>query len=218
VEVEAAIERVRGERPDVVAGNRVLSVGQYYMLLIETLEKSGLCADFDGEELQVKNSNAFNDQYHVMTSQLLLQRGQKAYRSTCSPAAFPTPPPPLPETPGCSLKPSKDKACGREQSLLLAEVEGALAKLIQEHPEHFDLKDVLPGTTNFYRVVNADAYFKGVLANLNARGLCARYDGVELAVKKENRYSEQFDIWAGEEGFVRRGEGSYRVTCFPAAF
>ena len=32
-----------------------------------------------------------------------------------------------------------------------------------------------------------------------------------------NRFSEHFDVFLGE-GFVRRGEGIYRSTCWPAAF
>ena len=43
------------------------------------------------------------------------------------------------------------------------------------------------------------------------------YDGEELAVKTENGFNEQFDIFAGD-GFVRRGEGSYRSTCYPSTF
>jgi len=36
-------------------------------------------------------------------------------------------------------------------------------------------------------------------------------------VKKVNDFSEHFDIFAGE-GYIRRGPGSYRSSCFPAAF
>ena len=215
-EVEAAIDRVGAEHPNVVSGDRVLSIGQYYVFLVENLEKAGLCADFDGEEIQVKNSNAFNDQYHVMTSQLLLQRGQKAYRSTCYPAAFPTPAPPLPDTPGCSLKPSKEKACGRESPAFLAQVDAAIQKVADELPGVLDKSDIRGGP-NWYRIVNADAYLEGVVRNLNAVGLCARWDGHEMAVKNENRFSDQYDIIAGE-GYTRRGAGSYRTTCYPAAF
>jgi len=41
-------------------------------------------------------------------------------------------------------------------------------------------------------------------------------DRINVA-KKENRFSEHFDVFLGE-GFVRRGEGIYRSTCWPAAF
>ena len=49
------------------------------------------------------------------------------------------------------------------------------------------------------------------------KGYCSRFDGEEIVVKKENRFSEHFDVFLGE-GFVRRGEGIYRSTCWPAAF
>ena len=38
-----------------------------------------------------------------------------------------------------------------------------------------------------------------------------------LAIKKDNTFNEQYDIVQGD-GFVRRGAGSYRSTCYPAAF
>ena len=43
----------------------------------------GLCAAFDGEELQVKNSNDFNDQYDIELSTQHIRRGPSAYASTC---------------------------------------------------------------------------------------------------------------------------------------
>ncbi|HEU0090534.1 MAG TPA: hypothetical protein VFS78_00375 [Vicinamibacteria bacterium] len=38
------------------------------------------------------------------------------------------------------------------------------------------------------------------------KGYCSRFDGEEIV-----------DVFLGE-GFVRRGEGIYRSTCWPAAF
>jgi hypothetical protein len=73
------------------------------------------------------------------------------------------------------------------------------------------------GGNNWYRVLNVDAYADAVVRNLNAVGLCARWDGHEMAVKNANRVSDQYDILAGE-GYTRRGDGSYRSTCYPAAF
>ena len=45
----------------------------------------------------------------------------------------------------------------------------------------------------------------------------AQRDGEELVVKKVNDFSEHYDIFAGE-GYIRRGPGAYRSSCFPAAF
>ena len=77
-----------------------MSPGQFFVGVIENLDRMGLCADFDGEEIQVKGSNALNDQYHIITSNFILRRGESMYRATCFPASFPTPAPPLNPTPG----------------------------------------------------------------------------------------------------------------------
>ncbi len=52
------------------------------------LASRGLCVFDDGEELAIKNSNDFNDQYDVLTADFYLRRGDGSYRSTCRPAAF----------------------------------------------------------------------------------------------------------------------------------
>lgn len=203
-------------RDSVASGSfRVRSIGQYYVGMIENLEKVGLCADFDGEELQVKNSNDFSDQYHILTSDRYSRRGANSYRATCRPAAFPTPLPPLALTPGCDLPPSKEKACDPEAPRFLKDVDEAIEAVATEHPEYFDLSDRRNG--NWYRIVNGDAYVRAMEEALRKKGLCARYDGEEMAVKSENRVSEQFDIYLSE-GYTRRGSGSYRTTCYPAAF
>jgi hypothetical protein len=43
------------------------------------------------------------------------------------------------------------------------------------------------------------------------------WDGEELAVKKTNDFSDQYDILTFEN-FIRRDHGSYRATCTPAWF
>ena len=52
---------------------------------------------------------------------------------------------------------------------------------------------------------------------LLAKGVCARWDGEELNVKTNNVSSENYDILTAK-GYMRRGDGSYRVTCYPAYF
>ena len=52
-DVEDAIDTLRGEQPGIFEGNQVLNVGAYYVGLIKILDRKGLCADFDGEELGV---------------------------------------------------------------------------------------------------------------------------------------------------------------------
>ena len=56
-----------------------------------------------------------------------------------------------------------------------------------------------------------------MVESMIAKGYCSRFDGEEIVAKKENSFSEHYDVFLGE-GFVRRGEGTYRSTCYPAAF
>jgi hypothetical protein len=222
-QVDAAIEQLARDQPQVFdfndvngpGGYRVRSVGQYYVGVIENLEKAGFCADFDGEELQVTTSGSSSEQIHIMTSDKYVRRGANSYRVTCYPAALPTPKPNLPQTPGCSLAPSKEKACDRESSKFLKEVDDAIEQVAKEHPEFFNLGD--RRNENWYRIVNGDAYINGVVQALTKKNLCARFDGNEIQVKGENRVSEQFDVYF-QDGYTRRGDGSYRASCYPAAF
>jgi hypothetical protein len=219
-ELNAAIDQTINENPRIVenagGGLLVRSPGQLYVGIIEKLDARGICATFDGEELQVKNSNAFNDQYHLITSAFLLRRGESSYRATCSPASFPTPAPPLVSTPNCPIAGSRSLTCTRETNQYLGHVEEALRIVEREHPEIFDFTRSAPGT-NWPRVVNGEAYIRFVLEAITRLGYCAVYDGEELAIKRTNQFNEQYDIWSGE-GFSRRGEGSYRATCYPATF
>lgn len=219
-QVNAAIDQLIREEPGVFnlnepggEGFRIVSIGQYYVGLVNRLDRMGLCADFDGEELQVKADNNFNDQYDVESSSGFVLR---AYKSTCYPASFPKVLGTPPSTAGCSLPGSREKACGRETPRLVGPLEAAIDRVMREHPEYFNPGDTQPGT-GFVRIVNPDAYFRDLTAALTTGGMCAFYDGEEMAIKNQNTFSEQYDLFGGE-GYARRGEGSYQVTCYPAAF
>jgi len=54
----------------------------------ELITKNGICGHYDGEELAVKNTNSFNDQYDIFTSDGYIRRQFGSYRSTCRPAWF----------------------------------------------------------------------------------------------------------------------------------
>jgi len=217
-QVDDGINTVVARHPEIfnlndeagAGGFRVLSRGRFYVYLIDALNSTGLCADFDSAEMQVKNSNDFNDQYAVMVSSDHIRRGISSYRSTCYPAAFPTPIPGYPDNNGCALPPSLEKACGRETAVYQADVEGAIDQLYTEHPEFFDFRRHLPGT-DWPALVNQDGYVSAMIQKMKAKGYCARHDE-ELAIKKDNTFNEQYDIVQGD-GFVRRGAGSYRSTC-----
>src|SRR5262245_3879973 len=59
-EVQAAIDELVAEKPQIFVhtelGLQVVSTGQFYVGIIEKLDKKGLCAGFDGEEVGIKSS------------------------------------------------------------------------------------------------------------------------------------------------------------------
>ena len=96
-DVEAAVEQVLRERPalfDLGDPNnpRVRDSAGYYAAVLQSLRASGFCANYDGAEVQVKNTNDFSEQYDVLLSDGALRRGAGAYRLTCQPASFPLDP------------------------------------------------------------------------------------------------------------------------------
>ncbi len=224
-DVERAIDEVVRDQPGIfnldeqigAGGFRVRSSGQFLVAMIDKMDKKNLCAHFDGEELQVKDSNAFNDQYHLITSAGHLRRGDSSYRATCYPATFPEARPLPGLVPGCSLPPSREITCGREDGAFLAAVDAAVEKVGREHPEVFDKNRVQPGSANWWKILDVDRFVVHMVDALRAAGFCAHFDGEEIQVKNQNKSSEHFDVETSA-GFVRRGEGSYRSTCYPAAF
>lgn len=95
-ELNAAIAEVQNEVPELFDFNdwqsglsyRVLDRERYHAEVVARLEKMGFCAVWDGEEVGVKNTNDFNEQYQVMTSLNYVRWGGGAYRSTCFPSWF----------------------------------------------------------------------------------------------------------------------------------
>jgi hypothetical protein len=97
-EVEAALDAVVRENPHWFdlndtrggCGNcyRVVKPDEYVNRVAELVTQNGICGFYDGEELAVKSSNAFNDQYDIYTSDGYIRRQFGSYRSTCYPAWF----------------------------------------------------------------------------------------------------------------------------------
>jgi hypothetical protein len=224
-DVDTAINQLVKQEPDIFdlneqlgdGGFKVVSNGRFYVGVMRNLQAMGFCANFDGEEMQVKNTNDFSDQYHIMISSGHVRRGASSYRATCYPAAFPVGGTGLPgQRKDCDLPPSREIACGREQPSFLNDVDQAIQALAQKHPTMFDFNDTQSGT-DWFKVVNVQGYIDGMISEMRAKGFCAKFDGEELVVKKENTYTDHYDILTGDD-HVRRGEGSYRVSCYPAAF
>jgi hypothetical protein len=217
--VDRAIRTLQAEQPSIFDGDQVLSAGAYYVGLIKLLDRQGLCAVNDGEELAVTDRASSNEQFHVLTSQNRARFGPQSYRTTCSPSAVPIPPGPLAPSPaGCSLAPSREVACGREpQSRFIGDVSASIEQVMKDKPELFDYSDLAAGT-GMPAVKNLAAYQAAVVGSLAKKGYCAKDDGEELAVKQgSNTFSEQFDV-NYQDKYVRMGSGIYRASCYPAAF
>ena len=214
-DVEEAIDTLRGEQPGLFEGNQVLNVGAYYVGLIKILDRKGLCADFDGEELGVTNTRDYSDVFDVQTSKNEVRR---FYVGTCYPALVPiSRGTPAPSPAGCSLPPSKEIACGREaDGRFHGDVEGGISQLLKSRPELFDLADVNPGT-DWPRVKDMSAYHAAMVSHLSSKGYCAVFDGEEIQVKRTNDFTEHYDVNYSDK-YIRTGSGIYRGSCYPAAF
>lgn len=96
-EVESAMDQLYREEPGLFdqrktrgCGNCFLVVNpnRYVQRMAELMAERSLCGHYDGEELAVKKSNSFNDQYDILTSDMYVRRQLGSYRSTCYPAWF----------------------------------------------------------------------------------------------------------------------------------
>ena len=150
--------------------------------------------------------------------------------STPPVTSAPQPTPPTPPTGGgggvgasCALgKGDVNAECAKTSSKLLGALHGAMDLLVQQHPELFDKRDESGTGTGQFRVLDKEAYLRGLVANLVAAGYCAERDPDDgnyerILVKNENGFSENFDVLAGSGPHMRRG-GSYFETCTPANF
>ena len=135
------------------------------------------------------------------------------------PGATPTPPPPRGS--GCGLPAGTGSGanCPYQSASFQSDVERAIDNTIRDYPGLFDKRDDrCPSLGNGCpRILDADGYWNAVTTEMQRLGYCATNDGEELAVKNTNSINDQYDVYNGE-GFVRRGSGAYRSTCYPAWF
>jgi hypothetical protein len=96
-DVESAIDQLVRDEPGIFDLKRTRGCGECYFLkdpdrfsrrMAELMPERGLCGFYDGEELGVKGTNAFNDQYDIVTADMFVRRLGGSYRSTCYPAWF----------------------------------------------------------------------------------------------------------------------------------
>jgi len=100
---------------------------------------------------------------------------------------------------------------------LLPQLDAAIDTLVAQKPQIFNLNDAQPGGA--YRIKDVDAFYAGVIANLQAAGLCSQpsYGRDSLWIKENNSYSENYNVVTPRD-YMERGPRSYNVTCTPANF
>jgi hypothetical protein len=93
-DVQGAIKQLIQEQPKIFVKRGcedcydVTDPGAYLSGVVGQLARRGYCAIYDGEELAVKNTNDFNEQYDILSSSNSVRSGGESYRSTCRPAWF----------------------------------------------------------------------------------------------------------------------------------
>jgi hypothetical protein len=93
VYVNTAIENVIAQKPELFDFSNHLGEGswkvrdrqRYIDAVVMAIHAQGICAKDDNEEIAVKNTNDFNEQYNIWTSGGYVRR---AYITTCVPAQF----------------------------------------------------------------------------------------------------------------------------------
>ncbi len=94
--VDQAITKVTQQQPSLFEFNLktcencylVKDQSAFVSAVMRNLSNAGYCSTYDGEELGVKNSNSFNEQFDILVSSGHIRRGGGSYRSTCSPSWF----------------------------------------------------------------------------------------------------------------------------------
>jgi hypothetical protein len=95
-EVEAALDAVTDAFPEIFDFTDtkcencylVRDPGRYFDAVIQQLNRQGLCTDGVREELGVKSSNDFSEQYDILLASGHMRRAPSAYRGVCRPAVF----------------------------------------------------------------------------------------------------------------------------------
>jgi hypothetical protein len=91
--VNTAIENVIAEQPHLFDFSDSLAPGswrvrdrqRYVDAVVAAIHAQGVCAKDDNEEIALKNTNDFNEQYNIWTSGGYVRR---SYITTCFPAQF----------------------------------------------------------------------------------------------------------------------------------
>jgi len=149
----------------------------------------------------------------------------------CSSGSSPTTPPttsptttvapgptPTPGIAGCPQGYGSARfTCQGDWPSLLPNIDVAIDKLVEERPGLFDTSS--PAGTGGFLIYDVEAFYAGVIANLQAQGLCAQRDfqGERVEVKQTNEWSENYDMVSSQQR-IRRGVATYINSCTPANF
>ena len=66
----------------------VLDRARYHNAVVKNLHAQNVCAIVELEEIAVKTTNAFNEQYNIWISDGHIRKGPRAHITTCFPATF----------------------------------------------------------------------------------------------------------------------------------
>jgi hypothetical protein len=94
--VENAIQKTIQEHPELFDFNEELGGGSWKVLdrekyintTVQNIHAQGVCSRAEVEEIQVKTTNEYNEQYNIWVSSGHVRHGPGAYITTCFPAQF----------------------------------------------------------------------------------------------------------------------------------
>jgi hypothetical protein len=94
--VDDAITKLVKQSPEIFDLKRKQGEGEffvkdwdaYYWGVMQNVGAAGYCANFDGENIGVKNSNGFNEGYHVLISNGFIWRPPQSWIGNCTPSWF----------------------------------------------------------------------------------------------------------------------------------
>jgi hypothetical protein len=95
-QVDSAITKTVAEHPELFNLNDdkgggsylVLDRARYHAEVVKNLHAQNICAIIELEEIAVKTTNEFNEQYNIWISDGHLRKGRGAHITTCFPATF----------------------------------------------------------------------------------------------------------------------------------
>jgi hypothetical protein len=118
-----------------------------------------------------------------------------------------------PGTFACALGPGdKDSGCDAGTPVFADEVNAAVDRVVTEQ------RSLFPGGDITARVRDEEAIHVAVARILQAQGLCAGWDLIDLQVRNSNEFSEQYDLFDARGFFITDASRRFRSTCHPARF